>query len=200
MSETHKDRATKHYDRDAGECMCEYCKVLPWHLPTPAAPVDEVVARVEDVLATDGGERFVGYHMEILAADLRALLAHLATVEASNRNLVRMLEEEAYHRMNADSKVATVEAERDEAITKWARAAEEAHDATARADRLQATLDGLAAKVEGMLVDLPSPHGGTVAEDFVRARNRALHAVLTLLDPWRGPDPQPVRLDLDTDE
>ena len=98
--------------------------------------------------------------------------------------------------------VETLTRERDEAITKWARAAEEAHDATARADRLQATLDGLAAKVEGMLVDLPSPHGGTVAEDFVRARNRALHAVLTLLDRGRDGerDHQPARLDLDTDE
>jgi hypothetical protein len=133
MSETHKDRTTKHYDRDAGECACEYCKVLPWHLPKA---------------------------------------------------------------------VETLTRERDEAITKWARAAEEAHDATARADRLQATLDGLAAKVEGMLVDLPSPHGGTVAEDFVRARNRALHAVLTLLDRGRDGerDHQPARLDLDTDE
>jgi hypothetical protein len=45
--------------------------------------------------------------------------------------------------------VETLTRERDEAITKWARAAEEAHDATARADRLQATVDGLVAKVKG---------------------------------------------------
>ena len=146
---------------------------------TPAAPVDEeAVARVR------------------LALELRARhYAHPDYEQETTEDAFTWAEVRALC-----SAVETLTRERDEAITKWARAAEEAHDATARADRLQATLDGLAAKVEGMLVDLPSPHGGTVAEDFVRARNRALHAVLTLLDPWRGPDPQPVRLDLDTDE
>jgi hypothetical protein len=39
MSERHKDRTTKYFDRDAGECVCEHCTRLPWHeVETTDAP------------------------------------------------------------------------------------------------------------------------------------------------------------------